>query len=82
MDIWFYGMQVTLHEQPDQVLTGEKAGIRHFGVALSEEQFDALVDRWVAMRSSGCAPSPPITRGRPASRPRGRSRTRAATPSS
>jgi extradiol dioxygenase family protein len=45
MDIWFYGMQVTLHEQPDQVLASEKAGVRHFGVALSEVQFDALVAR-------------------------------------
>jgi extradiol dioxygenase family protein len=45
MDIWFYGMQVTLHEQPDQVLPAEVAGVRHFGVALSEDQFDALMSR-------------------------------------
>jgi uncharacterized protein len=45
MDVWFYGMQVTLHEQPDQVIPAAQAGVRHFGVALSEEQFDALVAR-------------------------------------
>ena len=45
MDVWFYGMQVTLHEQPDQVLGVEEAGVRHFGVALSEEPFNALVSR-------------------------------------
>lgn len=45
MDVWFFGMQVTLHEQPDQVLAAEVAGVRHFGVALSEEHFDALVVR-------------------------------------
>ena len=38
-------MQVTLHEQPDQVLTADQAGVRHFGVTLTEEQFDALVAR-------------------------------------
>jgi extradiol dioxygenase family protein len=45
MDVWFYGMQVTLHEQPDQVLTADQAGVRHFGVTLTEEQFDALIAR-------------------------------------
>ena len=45
MDVWFYGLQVTLHEQPDQVLRAEEAGVGHFGVALSEERFDALVAR-------------------------------------
>ncbi len=45
MDVWFYGMQVTLHERPDQVLAAEEAGVRHFGVALGEEQFVALVAR-------------------------------------
>jgi extradiol dioxygenase family protein len=45
MDVWFHGMQVTLHEQPDQVLTADQAGVRHFGVALSEEEFDAAIAR-------------------------------------
>jgi extradiol dioxygenase family protein len=45
MDVWFYGMQVTLHKQPDQVLTADQAGVRHFGVTLTEEQFDAIIAR-------------------------------------
>lgn len=45
MDVWFHGMQVTLHEQPDQVLTADQAGVRHFGVALSKEDFDAVIAR-------------------------------------
>jgi extradiol dioxygenase family protein len=45
MDVWFYGMQVTLHEQPDQVLTADQAGVRHFGVTLAEAQFDELMAR-------------------------------------
>jgi len=43
MDVWFHGMQVTLHEQPDQVLPADQAGVRHFGVAVSEQEFDALM---------------------------------------
>ncbi|HEX3564557.1 MAG TPA: VOC family protein [Acidimicrobiales bacterium] len=45
MDVWFHGMQVTLHEQPDQVLTADQAGVRHFGVALSADEFDAIMAR-------------------------------------
>lgn len=45
MDVWFYGMQVTLQEQPDQVLSDEQRGVRHFGVTLGAEQLDALLRR-------------------------------------
>jgi hypothetical protein len=45
MDVWFYGMQVTLHEQPDQVLPADQAGVRHFGVTLTEDHFDELMAR-------------------------------------
>ncbi len=44
-DIWFYGMQVTLHDRPEQVLPSGQNGVRHFGVTLSAEQMDALVAR-------------------------------------
>jgi uncharacterized protein len=44
-DVWFYGMQVTLHDEPDQVLPSEQNGVRHFGVTLPAEQMDALVAR-------------------------------------
>jgi extradiol dioxygenase family protein len=45
VDVWFYGMQVTLHERPEQVLPAERDGVRHFGVTLSEDALDALVQR-------------------------------------
>jgi hypothetical protein len=44
-DVWFYGLQLTLQEQPDQVLSGEQRGVRHFGVTLSGDQLDQLVER-------------------------------------
>ena len=52
-DVWFFGMQVTLHERPDQVLadqvlTAESCGVRHFGVTLSADAMDALLARVVA----------------------------------
>jgi len=45
VDVWFYGMQVTLQQQPEQVLPDHQRGVRHFGVTLSERDLDALVQR-------------------------------------
>jgi extradiol dioxygenase family protein len=45
IDVWFYGMQVTLQEQPEQVLSDEQRGVRHFGVTLDASELDALVRR-------------------------------------
>ncbi|MGH9098545.1 MAG: VOC family protein [Acidimicrobiales bacterium] len=54
-DVWFYGMQVTLHERPDQVLADGQRGVRHFGVTLSGDELDRLLQqlsrhqvRWLA----------------------------------
>lgn len=44
-DVWFYGMQLTLHDRPDQVLAAGQNGVRHFGVTLAADQMDALVAR-------------------------------------
>jgi len=44
-DIWFYGMQVTLHDQPEELLPLAAGGVRHFGVTLGRSEFDALVTR-------------------------------------
>jgi uncharacterized protein len=41
LDVWFYGLQLTLQEHPDQVLADEQRGVRHFGVTLEP---DALAD--------------------------------------
>jgi uncharacterized protein len=45
MDVWFYGMQVTLHERPDQQLTADQRGVRHFGVTMGADQLEALLHR-------------------------------------
>jgi len=47
-DIWFYGMQVTLQDQPDEAPGLRAGGCRHFGVTLARHEFDAAVARLVA----------------------------------
>jgi extradiol dioxygenase family protein len=44
-DVWFFGLQLTLQEQPDQVLSDQQRGVRHFGVTLSAEELDELLER-------------------------------------
>jgi uncharacterized protein len=44
-DVWFYGMQLTLQEQPDQVLPAEAQGARHFGAALPPDELEAVLAR-------------------------------------
>ncbi|HVB93537.1 MAG TPA: VOC family protein [Acidimicrobiales bacterium] len=44
-DVWFYGMQLTLQERPDQVLSDEQRGVRHFGVTLTGDELDDLLQR-------------------------------------
>lgn len=44
-DVWFYGLQLTLQHQPDQVLTKEQQGARHFGAALPPDELAAMLAR-------------------------------------
>jgi extradiol dioxygenase family protein len=44
-DIWFFGMQVTLHERPAQVLAPEQRGVRHFGVTVGADELQSLLAR-------------------------------------
>jgi uncharacterized protein len=45
-DVWFFGLQLTLALEPDEVRPGSEQGVRHFGVTFnSSEQFAALVGR-------------------------------------
>ena len=44
-DVWFYGMQLTLQEQPDLVLSAEQQGVRHFGAALPPDELAAVMAR-------------------------------------
>jgi hypothetical protein len=45
IDVWFYGMQVTLHERPAQLLSAEERGVRHFGVTLTTAELESLLER-------------------------------------
>ena len=45
MDVWFFGLQLTLQAQPEAVLNAAQGGKRHFGVTLDRETFDALTRR-------------------------------------
>jgi extradiol dioxygenase family protein len=44
-DVWFHGLQLTFHEEPDQVTPPERAGARHFGVTLPMAELDPLLAR-------------------------------------
>ena len=46
-DVWFYGMQVTLQDRPDEVASAP-GGSRHFGVTLGRDEFESLIARLVA----------------------------------
>ena len=45
IDVWFYGMQLTLHEEPDFVSAPDPRAVRHFGVTLDAEALTALLER-------------------------------------
>src|SRR3954452_1917630 len=45
MDVWFYGLQLTLQVQPSHVFPVEEQGCRHFGVTLARADLDELLER-------------------------------------
>jgi extradiol dioxygenase family protein len=45
MDVWFFGLQLTLQLRPDEVLGVDRQGTRHFGVTLDRAALDALLTR-------------------------------------
>jgi len=45
VDVWFFGMQVTLHARPDQVLSPEQRGAHHFGATLDADDLRRLIER-------------------------------------
>ncbi len=44
-DVWFHGMQLTLHVEPDQVLALDPLNVRHFGVTLDTDELASLLQR-------------------------------------
>jgi hypothetical protein len=76
-DVWFFGMQLTLHARPDQVRSSEENGVRHFGVTLTAAEMDALVVR-VAAR--GAVFATPVTTDYPGT-PNEQTKTKILDPS-
>jgi len=54
-DVWFYGMQLTLQDRPDEAAV-PSAGSRHFGVTLGRDAFDAAVARLASCGATWLAP--------------------------
>ena len=44
-DVWFYGLQLTLQNRPDEVLPDRQRGVRHFGVTLSRADLTDLLGK-------------------------------------
>jgi uncharacterized protein len=44
-DVWFFGLQLTLQDRPDEVAELHAGGSRHFGVTLGRDDFDAVLAR-------------------------------------
>jgi uncharacterized protein len=45
VDVWFFGLQLTLHAAPEQVLSDAQRGVRHFGVTLGAADLRPLLSR-------------------------------------
>ena len=52
LDVLLWGHQITLHRRPDEVLSKERRGKRHFGVVLPWSEWQALAER---LRREGVA---------------------------
>ena len=44
VDVWFFGLQLTLHRRPDEATGLVPGSSRHFGVTLGRDEFDQLVE--------------------------------------
>lgn len=45
VDVWFYGMQITLQDRPDASVPPSDSSSRHFGVSLARDEFDEMILR-------------------------------------
>jgi hypothetical protein len=50
VDVWFFGLQLTLHDRPDEATGLVPGSARHFGVTLGRDEFEALLAR---LRAAG-----------------------------
>jgi uncharacterized protein len=53
LDVWFFGLQLTLHRRPEEVRPVADQGVRHVGVVLDDrEEYLGVVER---VRAAGWA---------------------------
>jgi uncharacterized protein len=64
-DVWFFGMQITLQDRPDEAAALSEGSVRHFGVALGRSEFDAAVARLQAGGVPWLSPVSTDDAGRP-----------------
>jgi extradiol dioxygenase family protein len=65
VDVWFFGMQLTLQDRPDEVGESKPGGSRHFGVTLARHEFDELVARLETVAVPWVVPVTTENEGRP-----------------
>ncbi|HEY2214317.1 MAG TPA: VOC family protein [Acidimicrobiales bacterium] len=78
-DVWFYGMQITLQDRPEEVTPLSQGGVRHFGVTLQRDEFDEVVQRLSTAEVNWLVPVTTDDAGTDTDRPRRRSLIRVAT---
>ena len=64
-DVWFFGLQLTLQDRPDEVPPAPPGGSRHFGVTLGRDEFDALIARLTSCGVDWLVPVATDDEGRP-----------------
>jgi uncharacterized protein len=64
-DVWFFGMQVTLQDRPEEVVPPGAGGSRHFGVTLGRDEFDETVARVVSSGTEWLVPVSTDDEGQP-----------------
>ena len=71
-DVWFFGMQLTLHERPEEVRVSAAGATRHFGVTLERHEFDDLVAQLGARGTAWLAPVTTDDAGLPTEQTKGK----------
>src|ERR1700676_3015646 len=64
-DVWFHGMQITLHDRPEEAAIRHPESVRHFGVALGREEFDVVIARLKRADTQWVSPVSTDNQGRP-----------------
>lgn len=64
-DVWFYGMQITLHDRPEESSGLHPGSVRHFGVTLGRDEFDEVTSRVAARGVEWVSPISTDDEGKP-----------------